>query len=111
MSSNEHWRRLELTGNRTHQGTINGFDRNVGRISAKLAVKPFDELKSQSRFRILHVTTQTEIGQCLHEQLILRFTESHLHLPLRLSFQEVRAHQVVQDLTDNRQTLLRSHLS
>jgi hypothetical protein len=44
----------------------------------------------------------------LHERLILRLAEFLLHL--RRSFQEIRAHQVMQKIADNRRALFRGNL-
>jgi hypothetical protein len=57
---------------------------------------------------VFYVFPQTIVGQHLHERLILRLAEFRLHL--RRSFEEIRAHQVMQNLINNRRALLESDL-
>jgi hypothetical protein len=57
---------------------------------------------------VFYVFPQTIVGQHLHERLILRLAEFLLHL--RRSLQEIRAHQVMQKIADNRRALFRGNL-
>lgn len=68
-------------------------------------MQALDELNGQLRLRVFDVFPQAVIAKRLHERLILE-----LLLHLRRSFQEIRAHQVMQDIPGNGRALFRGDL-